>query len=462
MELNSEPTSQSTQKADTQVKITRHDLLRMVEENGGPEGLDLSNADLSGIDLSSSSISRDLQTLQVQKKIHLPVWATEIVKTSPSGAAMWKLNLTKDDGAPLSPKEISSSLRYGVNLKGAILSGADLQGANLERAELTGADLVQANLESANLWASVLDNANLWRANLKNAYLAKASFQETIVSNANLENVNAPFTDFHRADFSGANLNNASFYAANLSEAKLNGVFLGRTSLWRANLRDAQISVKSIGTSVLQEDPEAFMAHLEHHLGSEQTPQSFTKPFKRRFSEARDVYLALKANFSDTGDNLAASWAHFKAREMQKHTHHPQRAGFCYYRELPQNSSSRISPRLWWFYFKHTVHWLLSWAAELSCGYGEQPFRVIACSAVILLVFPFLYALVGGVINTSGQPLRWVDYFHYSLAAFSTIGFPDLVPASDVAKLLTSLEALLGIASLSLLMFALGNRISRG
>ncbi len=172
MELNSEPTSQSTQKADTQVKITRHDLLRMVEENGGPEGLDLSNADLSGIDLSSSSISRDLQTLQVQKKIHLPVWATEIVKTSPSGAAMWKLNLTKDGGAPLSPKEISSSLRYGVNLKGAILSGADLQGANLERAELTGADLVQANLESANLWASVLDNANLWRANLKNAYLS--------------------------------------------------------------------------------------------------------------------------------------------------------------------------------------------------------------------------------------------------------------------------------------------------
>lgn len=134
--------------------------------------------------------------------------------------------------------------------------------------------------------------ANLWRANLKNAYLAKASFQETIVSNANLENVNAPFTDFHRADFSGANLNNASFYAANLSEAKLNGVFLGRTSLWRANLRDAQISVKSIGTSVLQEDPEAFMAHLEHHLSSEQTPQSFTKAFKRRFSEARDVYRA--------------------------------------------------------------------------------------------------------------------------------------------------------------------------
>jgi hypothetical protein len=80
---------------------------------------------------------------------------------------------------------------------------------------------------------------------------------------------------------------------------------------------------------------------------------------------------------------------------------------------------------------------------------------------VILLLFPFLYRLSEGIGSITVHPVSWIDYFHYSLAAFSTIGFPDLVPVNHVAKLLTNVEALLGISALALLMFALGNRISQ-
>jgi len=33
-------------------EYTREEILKLIEENGGPEGLDLSGKDLSGIDLS--------------------------------------------------------------------------------------------------------------------------------------------------------------------------------------------------------------------------------------------------------------------------------------------------------------------------------------------------------------------------------------------------------------------------
>ena len=42
-------------------KLTREDVLRLIEENGGPEGLDLSGQDLSWIDLSRETISREAE-----------------------------------------------------------------------------------------------------------------------------------------------------------------------------------------------------------------------------------------------------------------------------------------------------------------------------------------------------------------------------------------------------------------
>jgi hypothetical protein len=103
----------------------------------------------------------------------------------------------------------------------------------------------------------------------------------------------------------------------------------------------------------------------------------------------------------------------------------------------------------------------LNWVADLLVGYGERPLRAASCGGVAIVVFALAFWLSGGVSNPNGQPIRWIDYLHYSLATFSTIGFPALTPGNDLAKLLTSLEALTGISLLALLMFSLGNRINR-
>ena len=40
---------------------TREEILKLIEENGGPEGLDLSGKDLSGIDLGREAIKAELE-----------------------------------------------------------------------------------------------------------------------------------------------------------------------------------------------------------------------------------------------------------------------------------------------------------------------------------------------------------------------------------------------------------------
>ena len=106
------------------------------------------------------------------------------------------------------------------------------------------------------------------------------------------------------------------------------------------------------------------------------------------------------------------------------------------------------------------MKWVLDWAAELSCGYGEKPMRSIVCATGILLIFPILFWLSGGVVSDTGL-MTWLDYFNYSLGAFTTMGFSEFRATTSSAQTLTSIEALLGISILALLMFTLGKRISR-
>ena len=102
----------------------------------------------------------------------------------------------------------------------------------------------------------------------------------------------------------------------------------------------------------------------------------------------------------------------------------------------------------------------MDWLADMLCGYGEKPLRTILWAVVILLVFPLLFYSSGGVVSQNGQ-MTWLDYMNYSLGTFTTIGFSQFVPETPLAQVLTSIEALLGISILALLMFTLGNRISR-
>jgi uncharacterized protein YjbI with pentapeptide repeats len=364
----------SSQPGQSHRKLNRGDVLRLIVQHGGPQGLDLSGFDLSGVDLSGTKLQRTV----FGKHKH--------------GSA-----------------NLQGAFLHGANLEGADLAGTNLQGANLHDAVLRGAALNWANFQNADLRGSDLTRATLFRARLE-----------------------------------GADLSNASLNYANLHLA-----FLGNTRIDREEL----------GSSILQENLEEYRRHLERTSERLRTDVRVEQHLAQSASEARDVYLALKNNFRSIGQYDDASWAYIKERQMERTTYAPWCARRYHGANLPQGCGP-WSWRWWWFHLKCGVKWLFDWAAELSCCYGERPWRTVGWSASILHLFPLLYYLSGGLVSEAGLMSR-LDYFNYSLAAFSTIGFSQFQAVTPLAQTLTSIESLLGISLLALLMFTLGNRISR-
>ena len=84
-----------------------------------------------------------------------------------------------------------------------------------------------------------------------------------------------------------------------------------------------------------------------------------------------------------------------------------------------------------------------------------------------MAVFPFVFWATGGIgqydldLNRDVPSFNFFDYAIYSAGAFATIGYEGLKPINTAARVWTAVEALLGISILALLMFTLGNRISR-
>jgi uncharacterized protein YjbI with pentapeptide repeats len=97
-------------------RLTREDLLRMIEENSGPYDLDLSNEDLSELDLSIESVTGELEHGQ---------------RSLPAGEEFpfWMSKLTR--GMRLVRASFHDATFRRANLKGANFWKSDLRGANL-------------------------------------------------------------------------------------------------------------------------------------------------------------------------------------------------------------------------------------------------------------------------------------------------------------------------------------------
>jgi len=187
---------------EEQKPLTREDVLRLIEEHGGPEGLDLSQRNLREADLSEV----DLHGANFQE------------------ADLRHANLQE---ASLSGTHLPGGHLYRANLQGGYLWLANLQGADLRRANLLGADLRYANLQEARLEGSNLNEADVRWANLQGADLREANLQGADLWSANLQGADLSEANLQGADLSRADLRRARLAYASLREASLEGASWG-------------------------------------------------------------------------------------------------------------------------------------------------------------------------------------------------------------------------------------------
>ena len=305
-----------------------------------------------------------------------------------------------------------------------------MQGANLSRADLAESDLRDSCLRGANLYRTVFRRARLWRAALQDAIAGEADFSGS---------------SLYRADLTGTSL-----IDANLTDTLLESAILSGT----------RFTQKSIGSHILQEDAQA----LEEHLFWDDpnlTDAEKDRFLVHRLARAREIYLQMLNSFLTHGYRDDASWAHFRARVLERQMHSPKQARLYFGDELDLAKGNPFLSQSW-FRVRHFVRWLIMWASELTCGHGEKPLRTIGCALVVLALFFGLFVVSGGIVDKYDHVMSWGDYLNYSLGTFATMNFSDFEVHGWLAQGLTNVEALLGVSTLALLMFTLGNRISRG
>jgi len=190
-------------------------------------GVNLTEANLSGINLSGANLS----------EANLSISNLSGANLSQVNLTQAKLNVARLSGANLTQANLSGAILNVANLARADLREADLYQAAMIRTELIRAELSGANLSETNLTGADLGEARLRLANLRGANLSEANLRGTSLTGANLQQANLHGAELSRADLSGTDLRGAELRQANLGMANLTGA-----DLRGANLRWADLS----------------------------------------------------------------------------------------------------------------------------------------------------------------------------------------------------------------------------
>lgn len=500
------------------------EILKSIQDNGGPETVDLSGLDLSELDLGPKVLEAMVRKASPDNR---PIWISastgglnlhgarlreiNLQGANLEGADLWGANLQGAtlirtrfqravlrqanlqgarlteailQGAELGEANLQGCTMEGVRAHGVALNGSNLQGANLRVATLQGADLRSANLQESHLGGAKLQGADLEAANLQGVNLGEANIQGASLKKVNLTRAHLWWANLQGTDLTVANLQNADLRGANLqgsnlSGANLLGADLRSTNLQGANLQGTKLENADLRGSNLQganlqganlREANLSGCHLEgvdlsqvttmegvrlHGAFLERTEMRREKigakvgeEKKGEFYAAREVYRSLVDNFTEIGKMEEARWALYKEWQMLKESYRPPYAA-RYYDPEGIDTSTAFARLL--FGLSYSLKWFTLALDELFTGYGQKPLRIAGAMALVLVLFPFLYLLLGGeIISVSSEP--YLNYFLHSLLAFVLVGLPFLPFSSPQAQLLAVLEALLGVFLLFLFL----------
>lgn len=108
--------------------------------------------------------------------------------------------------------------------------------------------------------------------------------------------------------------------------------------------------------------------------------------------------------------------------------------------------------------FWNNASWLID---KYFWGYGREPKKIIIFTFSIILLFCIIYSLISNQLipKEIHLTLNWAEKILYSLyssvVTFVTLGFSDVYPNTGFAKLLVSIEAIIGALSLGALIVTL-------
>jgi len=264
------------------------------------------------------------------------------------------------------------------------------------------------------------------------------------------------------ADLTGADLEGSDFSGANMLFATMTGVDALGVDFEAANLEGAVFTDADIRRATLVDARLNEAVFTNVHIGPS-TAFGDTTVYER---ESFDVEIV-----GGTHPLEAAAWAYRELQHIFENNGLPKAARDSYNREKDARR------RLAWNrgQYREAAKWELS---RLVMHYGSSPYRILGVSAIIIVVAAILYPVTGGILETQGEqaiaytidnperaPGWWIvrvlgKSLYFSVVTFITLGYGDIQPLGTWARLLASIETILGSLLSALLVFVLARSVT--
>ena len=244
-----------------------------------------------------------------------------------------------------------------------------------------------------------LSKANFRNANLRGADLSHGTFFLADFSHADLQRADCIESNFRRCDFTDATLDEANLDSAELKRACLCDASCIGTKFEHSDLSEADVAK-------LKYDRRKMMGKYRGIRGLDST---FGNALWRRDAMDQDYIDSLKYVWSGKS---VLNRALFKA-------------------------------------------WALT-------DFGRSVWRVGLLAVVCIAIFAFAYYFLQSDLDIgSASELSLPDALYFSVVVFTTLGFGDIAPETQITRLFVAIEVIMGYITLGLLMALISNTVTR-
>ena len=307
-----------------------------------------------------------------------------------------------------------------LDLRGISINNEDLSGLDLSGYDLSFASMNRVNFAKANLSYSVLQGASL-----EKSILDEAEFIGADLSHASLNECSAKMCGFGGADLSHASMINADLSDAVLSRSTLVAADLRASDLTRARLSEADLAGAVFTRANLEK------SDLKH---SNVTNTNF------ELANMQGCRLLGIRNFKK------ADWIGADIRGLDL------RGAYLVRRYIADENY------LYEFQTQSQLNKLIYWIWWFTSDCGRSILRWFVWLLAATLVFAGIYTQVA---IDFGPHATWFSPIYFSFVTLTTLGYGDALPASLVAQIFVTLQAITGYMGLGGLLSILGNKMAR-
>jgi hypothetical protein len=117
-----------------------------------------------------------------------------------------------------------------------------------------------------------------------------------------------------------------------------------------------------------------------------------------------------------------------------------------------------LHPKYAWRALLFKAKFLVSCLEWAVWGYGERPGRVFGTAVAIILVYASVYVHFADALATYEGGNRFVKALYFSIVTFTTLGYGDVLPKTDLLRMVCGSEAVLGGFTMGLVVAGFANR----